>query len=421
MSRLLEGVRVLESASLLNGDRLGALLGDLGADVIKVERPPIGDYIRYFMGQITPGNSPLHVAVNKNKRSVALDLRSEVGLEVFWRLLDTADVFIDGNAGAACTRLGVGYEAQRSRKPDIVYCQYSGFGASGPYSSIPTHGLSVGALAAALPHRMGPSGFMESIPTPDPVGGTAFGGGDPVSAGATHAALYVAAALFQRARTGEGCYIDIASVDGMLAQAWCAVTYALNYDQIVDTSSLRADVLPLSGARYQLYETADGNVLLFACIEAKFWHNFCHAIGRLDLLDSHDGSLVDFGDDDDLRHELQRIFNTEPLAYWMAMATEWDIVMAPAYRTVVETAADPHMRTRGVLHTEDHPDFGPFTYVGEAGVVARQPYAVRYPAPRCGEHTRPVLREIGYSEAELDSLAAKGAIMSSMRDDALGE
>src|SRR3954470_14734240 len=144
----LEGVRVLESATLFTGDHVGTLLGDLGADVIKIESPFQGDYLRDFLGQITPHHSPAHVQVNKNKRSVTLDLRTDEGKEIFWRLLETADVFLDGNAGDALDRLGVGYAEQRKRKPDIVFCQVSGFGHGGPYGRVPTHGQMMNALAA---------------------------------------------------------------------------------------------------------------------------------------------------------------------------------------------------------------------------------------------------------------------------------
>ena len=114
MSELLAGVRVIESAMLFNGDTVGAHLGDLGADVIKVEAPPVGDYLRHFLGQVVPGHSPAHIQINRNKRSIAIDLRKPEGLEVFWRLLDTADVFVDGNASDACDRLGIGYDEQRA-------------------------------------------------------------------------------------------------------------------------------------------------------------------------------------------------------------------------------------------------------------------------------------------------------------------
>src|SRR5258708_27679615 len=154
MIRLLQGVRVIESAMLLTGDHLGTLLGDLGADVIKVERPPAGDYIRDFLGQIRPRYSPAHVQVNKNKRSVGLDLRQPESLEVFWRLMATADVFVDGAAGDAAASLGIGYEEQRRRKPDIIYCQVSGYGA-GPYAGVPTHGALMNALAGRSPQVVG--------------------------------------------------------------------------------------------------------------------------------------------------------------------------------------------------------------------------------------------------------------------------
>src|SRR3954454_6982835 len=114
MTKLLDGIRVLESAQLFNGDRLGGLLADLGADVIKVESPGVGDYLRDFLGQITPHHSPAHIQVNKNKRSIPLDLRQAEGRELFFELLQTADVFIDGFAGDACTKLGIGYDQQRA-------------------------------------------------------------------------------------------------------------------------------------------------------------------------------------------------------------------------------------------------------------------------------------------------------------------
>jgi crotonobetainyl-CoA:carnitine CoA-transferase CaiB-like acyl-CoA transferase len=141
MRPLLDGVRVVESAVLLNGDTVGMLLGDLGADVFKVEAPPAGDYLRCFPGQIRPGVSVVHAQVNRNKRSIMLDLTSENDLESFWRLIDTADIFIDGNRPGVCERLGVGPEAMRARKPSIVYVQHTGFGATGAYVGIPTHGM----------------------------------------------------------------------------------------------------------------------------------------------------------------------------------------------------------------------------------------------------------------------------------------
>jgi len=381
VSDLLEGIRVVESATLFNGDTLGTILGDLGADVIKVESPFQGDYLRWFLGQITPGNSPAHVQVNKNKRSVAIDLRTPEGLDVFWKLLDTADVFVDGNASDACAKLGIGYEHQRLRKPDIIYCQYSGFGSEGPYAAIPTHGQMMNALAGALLQ-----------PADAPMGGTASGG-EGTAAGAVHAALHVSAALTYRHRTGEGCFIDVAGVDGVIAQSWIASTYALNDDRITDRSSLPGGAM---GAKYAHYETKDGFGVLFCCIEPKFWANFCRAVERDDLIESHREGAVDFGDPtDDLGAEIQRIIGARDLADWMVLAAERDIPMGPSYRGLAEAVDDAHLRTRGVIHEQDHPTLGRFTYIGEAGKVAGQPYRVRYPAPALGEHTDEILKELG--------------------------
>ncbi len=418
MSRLLDGVRVLESAVLFNGDTVGAILGDLGADVVKVEAPDRGDYVRWMLGQIQPGQSPAHIQVNRNKRSVALNLRSDAGREVFWRLLDTADIFVDGNAGDAADKLGIGYDAQRKRKPDIIYCQYTGFGATGPYKQIPTHGQMMDALAGAHPRVMGDDGYLRPGRHVGPKSGM-DSGGEGTAAGAVHAALHVAAALSHRARTGHGCYIDVAGTDGVIAQAWISATYTLNNHRIVDRRTMppmNAEGPGLTGAKYQFYETKDGKVVLFCCIEAKFWRNFCVAIGRDDLIGAitgaaPGGSPVDFGTDEgELRRELQAIFHTRDLAEWMTIADEHDVAMGPAYRSVLEAAEDPQVQTRGVIHTQEHPRVGEFTYIGEAGRVAGQPYTVVRPAPDLGEHTREVLGELGYSDAELGTLTAANVI-----------
>ena len=408
MSELLAGYRVIESAQLITGDRLGMMLGDLGADVIKVESPFRGDYIRDFLGQITPHHSPAHLQLNKNKRSVTLDLRTDEGRELFWELLATADVFIDGNAGDACERLGIGYAAQRSYKPDIVYVQISGFGAHGPYAQIPTHGQMMNALAGAMSAEMGDDGLVRA----------ASGRNSPAAAGGTatftapaYAAMYVCAALAQRAQSGCGQYVDVSAADVVIANAFLPMTNALNASRIADRSSMPRTT-GNGGTKYQFYETKDGKVILFAGIEHHFWEHFCDAVGRPDLLKADDSSrVVDFaGDDLDLRHELQRIFHTRTLDEWIEVAVEKDIALGPVRQTIEELRADTHLAARGLFVEGDHPGAGPFTYMAEAGVVDGQPYAVRRPAPALGEHTDEILGDLGRDGKAVADLRARGIV-----------
>jgi crotonobetainyl-CoA:carnitine CoA-transferase CaiB-like acyl-CoA transferase len=395
---------------LFNGDSLGALLGDLGADVIKVESPGVGDYLRDFLGQITPHHSPAHIQVNKNKRSVTLNLRDEPGREVFFELLQTADVFIDGFAGDACAKLGIGYEQQRAVKPDIIYCQYSGYGSHGPLATLPTHGQMTNALAAAYPLELRDDGLTYPAP-PDYMNGTASGG-EGTAAGAVHAAFHVAAALFQRSRTGEGCFLDASAADAVIAQAWIAVTYNLNRHRVTDTATMPSSSEGEAGAAfYQFYGTKDGRFLLFCAIEPKFWRNFCEGVGRPDLIERLDTSNpVDFGVGAlALRRELQEIFWTRDLAEWVEFAVERDIPMGPANR-ISDLLDDPHLKTRSVLVNGEHPRAGEFTYVGEPVQVQGQPYEVRRPAPLLGEHTDEVLAELGRSEEQIAELREQKAI-----------
>jgi crotonobetainyl-CoA:carnitine CoA-transferase CaiB-like acyl-CoA transferase len=412
---LLSGVRVLESAQLFNGDTLGALLGDLGADVIKIESPFRGDYLRDFLGQVTPHNSPAHMQINKNKRSVALDLRTDQGREVFWKLLATADVFVDGNSADAMTKLGVGYEAQKARRPQIVYCQYTGYGATGPYSTIPTHGQMMNAAAGATLMEMGDDGFVQPYRGPQAFNGIASGG-EGTAAGATFAALHVAAALVQRERTGEGCYIDVAASEAVISSAWIAATYLLNDDKIADRRSLPAPIDPkgTTSAKYQFYRTSDNRYVLFCCIEPAFWRNFCTVAGREDLIDHQDSGPVDFAvarePDQSLRREIQKIIETRTQAEWIKLAAQHDMAIGPALQHD-ELRSDPQLATRGTFVDAVHPTAGPFTHVTLPALVnGERSTEIRYHAPALGEQTDEILAEAGLSEAEIASLRDAGVI-----------
>jgi len=397
MIKLLEGVRVVECAVLFNGDQTSRLLGDLGATVIKVEAPGVGDYLRDFLGQIAPHHSPAHMYVNRNKQSMTLNLRSEEGKAIFFDLIRTADIFVDGFAGDACARMGIGYEQQRAVKPDIVYAQCSGFGAVGPYAEIPTHGQMMGALGGGVELAMGEDGLVHEL------GGMS----DGTTVAATNTALTAVAALLQRNRTGEGAYIDGAGSDAVLATQWFHAVYGWNDKRLTDRRGMPQDG---PSAKYHFYETSDKKFVLFCAIEPKFWGNFCRAIGRDDLLSSNDDSApVDFGsgaDGSSLAHVLQEIFHTRTQAEWTALALDADIALGPANQ-VADLVDDPHLRARGIIHESVHPHAGPFTSVGWAAPVQGQPFEIEHPAPLLGEHTDMVLAELGFAAADIARLRAE--------------
>lgn len=412
---LLTGIRVLESAQLFNGDTLGAILADLGADVIKIESPFRGDYLRNMLGQIAPHHSPAHLQINKNKRSIALDLRKQQGREVFWRLLSTADVFVDGNSADAMQRLGVGYEHQRARRPEIVYCQYTGYGATGPYATIPTHGQMMNAAAGATLLEVDEAGFVRPYRGPQAFNGIASGG-EGTAAGAAYAALHVAAALVQRDRTGRGCCIDVAGSEAVISSAWIAATYQLNDERITDRRSLPTPMDPggTASAKYQFYRTSDDRFILFCCIEPKFWENFCRLAGREDLIGESDSGPVDFavsgGPDQTLRREIQKIIETRTQAERVGIAAEHDLAIGPALQRN-ELRGDPQLDARGAFVDAVHPVAGAFTHVTLPALVdGQRSTEMRYHAPALGEQTEEILTEIGLSQETIAGLRDAGVV-----------
>ena len=407
MTGLLTGVRILESAQLFNGDYTGQILADEGADVIKIESPFRGDYLRDFLGQMKPhthGHSPVHLILNRNKRSVTLNLRTEAGKQILRRMLLDADVFLDGNSSGALDAIGAGYESIRDMKPDIIFAAISGFGNQGPYARVPTHGQSMNALAGTVAYEIDEEGNAQPSVHPDHA--LAAPGGWIV--GPLYAALAISAALYRREKTGLGAYIDVAASDAVVASAWLDVVRILNRDRIwADQTGGN------TGPKYGVYPTRDGKFVLIALIEHHFWDNFCNGIGRQDLLEIGVGCIsknvaVDWGPES-LRPILRDIFRSKTQQEWMELAVANDCAIAPA-NCADDLLSDPHLVARSTIIDYVHPTGGRVTVTGNPIKVAGEQFTVRRPAPALGENTDEYLSDLGYTVQQVADWKTAGVI-----------
>ena len=349
MTDFLDGVRVIEAAVLLNGDALGMYLGDHGADVIKVEQPPEGDYLRDMHGTLAPRQSVTHLQCNKNKRSLSLNLRTDEGREIFWRCCrpptssSTASRATPVRGSASVTK------SNAARKPDIIYCQVSGFGAARSVRSDPDARADDERARRAQPAAMGPDGFVEPIDARLTHG--VFGVGMGPDVVALHAAYHIAGALLRRERTGcRRLHRHRGRLTPLVVSGWRCLSQYLNDDRITDRRGIIPDDERSDAAKYQLYETADKKIVLFCAIEHKFWRRFCELVERPDLADRGDVSLpVDHAYGDvELRRELQAIFHDEgPCVVGAARRRPSSSRIGPNHASTSDLLADEQLRSPG--------------------------------------------------------------------------
>lgn len=379
MYRLLEGTRVLE-ISLLAPDSAGQHLADLGAEVIKVEGPPRGDYVRNLGNLDVDGVSTLHLRWNRGKRSIWLDLKSEEGRELFLALAGRSQVVIDGLRWGVLERLGVGYERLREANPALVYCSLSGLGRSGPYSRLATHGVFYDAFAGLAPPVYPADDGIPRIPGRY----TAVG----IEAAGLYAALAILAALASAARTGTGTLVEVAEADAAAVWSAGAADARLNGVDPGLARSIEASV------RYSYYRTKDDRLVIFQASEAKFWENFCHAVDREDLLERFPSAPV--GDhssgNEELRWELQEIFLSKIQAEWTALFIEANVPGGPVY-TDVAFLDDPHFKARQLTYGVTSPDGRKLRLMGTPIKVADQTFEISM-APSVGQDTEAVMQDV---------------------------
>jgi crotonobetainyl-CoA:carnitine CoA-transferase CaiB-like acyl-CoA transferase len=411
MSLPLEGIRVLDLSRLLPGGFCSLLLADFGADVLKVEDTGMGDYIRwappYYEGAHDSAKSALFLSLNRNKRSIRLDLKREGGREALLALVREYDVVLESFRPGVLDRLGVGYERMREENPGIVYCAISGYGQTGPKREASGHDMNYLGLVGLL----GLTGER----------GGGVGGGPIQSAGqiadlgggALMAAFGILAALRERdgapARDGRpgqpgsgiGQLVDVSMADGALS--WLAMV-AGGY--FADGTAPRRGELPLAGSLicYRPYECADGWVTLGA-LEPKFWQAWCKGVGREELIErqfERPGS--------EAHAQVQEIFKGRTRAAWERFAREHDCCLEPVLE--LDEALDSELvRAREMVVELEQPGAErPVRQLGIPVKLGRTPGEhARMPGPALGEHTEEVLRAAGYSEAEVAELLRTGA------------
>src|SRR5262245_30916480 len=358
----LNGVRVLDLTRLLPGAYATLLLSDLGAEVIKIEDPRGGDGMRRVAGH------RYFEILNRNKRSVTLDLRSPEAHPVLDALIARSDVLVESFRPSTARRLGVDAAGLRGRHPRLICASIAGFGASGPYAEIAAHDINYQALAGLLARPSTGSGRAERRPLPGPLVGDI--------GAAMQTVIGILAALFQRERTGQGATVDVSIHEAALHWSMCPTT---------------AD---LETACYTIYETADGEWLALGALETKFWAAFCERIERPDLVPLQHAHGAE---GEHVMREVRGILKTRTRAEWLARFEGADACLTTVY-TASETLDDPHLQARGVVTRE-----GGVAYVTAPGVQVR-------PAPALGEDTEDVLEAAGITAARRAALRRAAVI-----------
>jgi crotonobetainyl-CoA:carnitine CoA-transferase CaiB-like acyl-CoA transferase len=382
-------------------------LADLGADVIKVE-PPSGDYVRDMTWPIVEGVSLMHLHISRGKRSVTLDLRTEGGRSVFFDLVRGADAVVEAMRPGGLERRGLGYETLREVNPRVVFITISGYGMTGPYRDMPSHGVAYDTWAGLVTPGVDDEGFAY-IPEHPSMG---------IHAGPLFGALGMLAGIIRARETGEGCRMEIAQSDAAAAMDWYRSETWKAYERpVTEVTGNKSDNYERRapgtagmrhGVRYQIYETKDGFVL-FQASEQEFWKNFCAGVERLDMFERWPGArIADHAPGNrEMQSELRDIFRTRTTAEWIAFGGQHNTPIAPV-NTPQTLADDPQFRARlpfmpqEVLGAEQLPS--PIKLLDEELPVPTK-------APTVGQHTNEVLRELpGYDEERVAALRRAGAL-----------
>ncbi|MGO8989239.1 MAG: CaiB/BaiF CoA transferase family protein [bacterium] len=375
----LEGIRILESAHQYPGPYCSLLLADLGAEVIKIERPGVGDLARQ--------SAHFFQSINGNKKSLTLDLKLPAARKILYRLVEHSDVFMDGFRPGVAGRVGIDYPTLRKINPRLIYCSISGYGQEGPYRDLPGHDLNYQAMAGMLHCFQDEKGNFVAP-------GVAIG---DLSSG-MFSAIGILAALQARQKTGQGQFIDVSMFDGLLS--WMSTRLGIFWG----TGWFEKE----RDAGYGIFRAKDGQFFTLAIAhEDWFWDRLCVAIG----LPEYRGikAMERRTRRPELVETLQKVFLAKPREEWLKVITQADVPVAPV-QNPEEIEKDPHVAFRKMVQEISFADGEKIKQVGFPMKLSDMPDRLRTPPPRLGEHTEEILKSIGYRDEEIDAFKTEGTI-----------
>ena len=392
MALPLTETKVIDLTRLLPGPFCTLLLADMGAEVIKVEEPKRGDYVRWMPPLMENGESVSHFLLNRNKKSVAIDLKTREGKEMLMEMAQWTDVLVESFRPGVMGRLGLSYETLEEVNPGIVYCSITGYGQTGPYRDWVGHDINYIGYAGLLygtGHSDGPP-VVPGAQIADCAGGGLMG------------ALSILAALIERGRSGRGQHLDVSMTDG------CVALNVANTGELFTRGvAPRRGELPLWGEQpyYSVYETLDGQYMAVGAIEGKFWARLCELLGLPELAERQ----FDFQDYPRIKEELREKFKEKTRDDWARIFEGEEACVSPV-KSLDEVMKDPQVEARDMVTKMDGPDGKPTKTLGMPIKFSRTPSEIRSPAPSLGEHTDEILGRFGCSEEELAGLREKGII-----------
>ena len=377
----LAGIRILDLTRLLPGPVTTLHLADLGAEVIKIEDPQVGDYAR-TLGTGQGEDSAYFRMINRNKQGLRLDLKKPEGVEVFMRLAREADVIIESFRPGVMAKLGIGYAAIAAVNPKIAYCSISGYGQDGPYKDLAGHDINYLGYAGVL-DQIGSAGGNPAIPN--------FQIADLLG-GAMTAAMGILAAVIEAQRTGQGRYIDVSMTDSVLAHTYFSM---LRLNDAGQSAPRGTDLLSGGLPCYATYRCADGKHMAVGALEGKFWKTACEVLGHPDWLKRQwDASL---------RGELAELFATRPRDEWARLFAAVDCCITPILSPEEALANEQISARQMVLNVDGLTQFAPPLK------MSGFEFSIRQPAPKAGEHNAAILAAAGYSTDEIQRLESAGA------------